>query len=186
MGLALHPAWPDGHLVLARWQAQSERHDEAIQHLRRFLSCCPRHTDAQVMLAFQLTLGGDEAAGNTHLAQTMADCYFSDTATADVLSLRGRWLMQQQRPAEAEEQLRAALELQPKNADILSALGVCQWHLGRRQESLTTLACCAVQHPDNRAAGENLEKALAVLESGGVDVSGLRAKVAALSAVGDG
>ena len=41
-------------------------------------------------------------------------------------------------------------------------------------------------NPEHRAAGENLEKMLSVLESEGVDVSGLRARVAALSAVGDG
>jgi len=186
MGLALHPDWPDGHLTLARWHAQAERHDEAIQHLRRFLSHCPRHTEAQVMLAFQLTVHGDETAGNAHLSQAMADCYFSDITTADVLSLRGRWLIQQRRPAEAEKLLLAALQLQPTNGDVLGVLGVCQWHLGQRQESLTTLARCAVEHPENRAAGANLEKVLSVLESEGVDISGLRARVAALSAVGDG
>jgi GT2 family glycosyltransferase len=183
-GLVSHPEWPDGHLVLARWHAQAGHHEEAIRYLRTFLSRCPQHTDAQVMLAFQLTLGGDENAGNACLARAMTECYFSDTTTADVLGLRARWLMHQRRPAEAEELLLAALELQPENADLLSVLGVCQWHLGQRQESLTTLARCAVEHPGHRSAGEHLEKLLSALEAEGVDVSGLRAKVAALSTVG--
>ncbi|MHC4512903.1 MAG: glycosyltransferase [Planctomycetota bacterium] len=185
-GLAQHPAWPDGHLVLARWHARQEQHDDAIPHLHGFLARCPRHTDGQVLLAFQLVLAGDERAGNERLAQAMQDCYFSETTTADVLSLRGRWLLQQQRATEAEAALLAALELQPDNAGILSLVGVCQWQLGRYQEGLTTLARCAVESPGDPAVGENLEKALSMLESGGVDVDGLRARVAALSAVGDG
>jgi len=132
LGLASHPAWPDGDLVLAQWHAQANRHHEAIHHLRRFVSRCPRHTTAQVMLAFQLLLCGDEAAGNARLAQAAADCYFSDRAAAEVLSLRGRWLLRQQRPAAAAELLQAALDFDPGNTDLHSVLAVCQQHLERR------------------------------------------------------
>ncbi len=184
-GLAQHPEWPDGHFVLGRWHAHEERHDVAIQHLRQFVARCPRHTEAQVLLAFELMQAGDESAGAEHLARTMRDCYFSETAVAEVLGLRGRWLLQQQRPAEAEAPLLEALELRP-DVGILNLLGICQWQQRRYQEALTTLARCAVEHPDDPAAGENLGKALSMLEASGVDVGDLRARVAALSAVGDG
>ncbi len=118
-----HPRWPDGHLILGRWHSIHSRYSSALPHLWTFVSQCPLHTEAWVMLAAALLRTKGEAAGFDCFRRSLASCFYSDRAVVDVLRTQGAWLLEASRSSEAAERFRQGLALNPKDAHMRTLLG---------------------------------------------------------------
>ena len=138
-----HPRWPDGHLILGRWHHRCGRSAEAIRYLRNYLTRCPTHTDAWIMLAFELMQSAGELAGMRCLDASAKTCHFSLQATLDVQQFYGAWLLRQGRLDEAAARFEEALELQPGSAHFQNLLGKARFDAGRYAEAV---ACFAAAH----------------------------------------
>ena len=117
-----HSRWADGHLILGRWHSIHGRWSRALPHLWSYLSQCPLHTDAWVLMGAAILRTKGEAAGLDCFRESLATCFYSQPATLDVIRTHGAWLLHGDRPAEAAEKLREGLELDPEDAHMRTLL----------------------------------------------------------------
>lgn len=66
-------------------------------------------------------------------------------------------------------------------ARAIVGLGASQWHAGRWEEALVTLAQASAQLPEDPDAHNNFAGALAILEAQGVNTAALRERALALA-----
>ena len=141
-GIELGPAQPDTHFFFARWLARRGRGPEAAEQLRTAARLSPGAASARDLLMDLLAAIGD-SSGAAALAREALDAepsnarartYFEGgipaEAGADVAARRrtGISLGQQGDLVASALAYRAALQLEPQDADSLNNLG---WTLGR-------------------------------------------------------
>jgi GT2 family glycosyltransferase/Flp pilus assembly protein TadD len=122
-GLLLHPAWPDGHWLLARCLLACGERPTALAHLQMFVERCPRHAEAQVALAIEQAASGDRSGGTRRLHWSLAHCHFTSAAAVAALVRFGRCSLIAGRHQEAVDVLERALELEPGDAEANNLLG---------------------------------------------------------------
>jgi tetratricopeptide (TPR) repeat protein len=138
------PASAVAHTALGLLLAgKRETAAKARVELEAALKTKPDHAPALVALG-QIELGeGDAAGAASHLEAALRA---GDDVPA--LVLLGKARLQQQRPAEAVEQLRRAADLDPRNADALGTLGQALLAMGKADEAERALRAAAQLHSD--------------------------------------
>ena len=137
--LGVRPAWPDAHLILARDAADFGRPAQAIEHLRSYLTCCPLHTEAATLLAFQTLALGNRREGVSRLVWALENCYLSPEDTASVLLQYGLWCLGEGMDSEAEQALADASALEPENGILHNAWGVVLLQTGQLDAAVSRL-----------------------------------------------
>ena len=137
--LGARPGWPGGHLILAREAAEGGRPSQAVEHLRSYLACCPLHTEAATLLAFQTLALGKKREGARLLIWVLENCYLSQADTAVVLLLYGMWCLGEGMGSQAERAMAEALALEPENGSLHNGLGLVLLQTGRLDAALPRL-----------------------------------------------
>jgi GT2 family glycosyltransferase/Tfp pilus assembly protein PilF len=166
-GLLLHPAWPDGHWLLACCLLARGQRPAALAHLQAFVERCPRHAEAQVALAIEQVASGDCSGGIRRLHWALAHCHFASAAAASALARVGRCCWIAGRHREAIDVLERALELEPQDAEANNLLGALLIERGEvaaamprletatelgHQQAESNLAICRYQLGDEATA----------------------------------
>lgn len=116
--LALAPSHAEAHSNLGLARANAGHIDDAIQHYRAALAQQPRHIAARYNLAVALNRQGFPAEAEANLEQVLA----AAPGFVDALRLHGDIAIARGRTVEGIKSYERAVALQPRNANILSAL----------------------------------------------------------------
>ncbi|GAB4152272.1 MAG: hypothetical protein Fur0037_21060 [Planctomycetota bacterium] len=134
-----HPCWVDADWILACWHAASGRTARAIDHVLRFLECCPSHADALLRLSVWLLRLGRPRESSECLRQALDSGLADERKAAAALRDFGEVERGRGRPELALEHFRGAVELQPEDADLRNWLGIALLECGRFREAVEHL-----------------------------------------------
>ena len=146
--LAEHPREPLLYFNRGAVLGEHKRYEEAALALRTGLDLDPSHTEARLTLAKVLVSAHryDEALAEINRYSSMVGEFLQGF---DGYYVRGLALRRLDRLAEAERQLRRAVEIQPGHADALFNLGTVLTRRGANVEAAAFLRKAAGLQPDN-------------------------------------
>ena len=135
------------------------RHDEAARALRAGLELEPHHAEARLTLAKVLVQSHQYAAGLSEIDR-YANLVGIRLQGFEGHYVRGLALRRLDRPAEAEKELRRAVEIDPGHVDALFNLGTVLEQSGANQEAAAYLRKAADLEPENPDIRYRLAKLL--------------------------
>ncbi|MDE0102314.1 MAG: tetratricopeptide repeat protein [Bryobacterales bacterium] len=149
------------------------RHDEAANALRAGLELEPNHAEARLTLAKVLVQSHQYAAGLSEIDR-YANLVGNLFQGFEGHYVRGLALRRLDRPAEAEKELRRAVEIDPGHVDTLFNLGALLEQAGATQEAAAYLRKAADLEPENPDIRYRLGKLLLKLgesDAGGAELA---------------
>jgi predicted Zn-dependent protease len=128
---AAAPDQPDARTKCGLILIEYNQMAEAQPHLERAVALAPDDRQAKLGLARCLHAAGDSAAAERVLDELLADRPDDPSA----LGVRGMVALQSDRPSEAVEFLKRALERSPSELEVLNTLAVAMNALGKSDEA---------------------------------------------------
>jgi putative PEP-CTERM system TPR-repeat lipoprotein len=138
--------------LLASALLRQGKSDESIELLSRVVALNPDSPQAQMRLGMGLMIGGDDAAGEEHIAAA---------AKMDKSNKRGEILlilnyMRQKQFDRAIEKANAYKEQYPSEASSFNILGRVQQLIGKKQEAIDSFQNALKLEPGDPSASQNL------------------------------
>ncbi len=168
------PEEPLLHFNLGSLLGELGRHDEAVRALRTGLELTPKHAEARLTLAKVLVQSHRYVAA-LHEIDHYANLVGEQLHSFDVHYVRGLALRRLDRVAEAETELRRAVEIDAGHVDALFNLGTVLEQAGANQEATAYLRKAADLDPENPDIRYRLAKLL--LKLGESDLGNAELKV---------
>jgi len=128
---AERPLWPDGDRILGRRALELGDHRRAGGLLRAFVERCPAHTEARLLLGLALLQAGDHAAGSAQLHRTLAECFVTNAAAAQLFRRLADLAHAAGNTDDAIANLETAAALDADDAELRNWLGVALLAAGR-------------------------------------------------------
>jgi arylsulfatase A-like enzyme/thioredoxin-like negative regulator of GroEL len=129
-----------GQYLTARCLLQLGRPEEGENALRRALLIDPGHHLSKVFLGLRLVLDHRDAEGRSFLEEAVAESPFS----VDALHALGAYRQRMGDPESARGLLERALELEPRNTEVMHALVLVYLATDREEEARSVLATMRV------------------------------------------
>jgi protein O-GlcNAc transferase len=142
----------DRHIAMGRRAEALGRHEDACQHYRRAIACCPTHGNAHLNLGFVLEALGDTAAAIASYEAALA----ADPGNAFAAYNLGKALYVRGDLRRAEAALRAALAGKPDFPEALVVLSSVLEALGQIPEAIKALEAAVALRSGYGGALRNL------------------------------
>lgn len=149
--LRIDPNYVQGYYLVGICYAKVKQYDKAIESLKKAQSLDSK--DFQISLA--LAEAHFEGQNYSELSDAVQTASLNARTPADlekIRILRGAALFNQQKYAEALEELQAAIRTDPKNATLQAQAGIAQFHLQRFDEAIVALSAAVALSPDDAQA----------------------------------
>lgn len=145
------PAYVQGYYLVGICYAKLKQFDRAIESLKKAQSLDGK--DFQIALA--LAEAYFEGQHYSELRDAVQSASLNARTPADldkIRILRGAALFNQQKYAEALEELKSAIQSDPKNATLQAQAGIAEFRLQRFDEAIAALGTATTLNPDDAQA----------------------------------
>jgi tetratricopeptide (TPR) repeat protein len=147
-----NPHWPGGYLMLGRCQLAMEQYDEALANLGKAAELGPDNPANTAALGRAL-MAVDRFSEARELLEGLDLDSLDPDWTAEVVRMRARCLLAEDRAADAVTLLQACLSGDPDRAALHQAIAGAYLDIGDREAALDHFATAFALDPDDTVSG---------------------------------